>query len=166
MTIPVAALWDRLNVPLLCVVAFGVGTLRLVYDIAESAFVPHMVPRDRLIEANARMEVSYTSAQTGGPAIAGVLVGLFTAPFAIFVDALTYVGSALFVRKVDTVEPPIAPSPPGSIRTEIAEGVRFTLHQPTLRAVLAAQCLASLRIGIAKSIHAAVHAAVGNSPHE
>ena len=136
MTIPVAALWDRLNVPLLCIVAFGVGTLRLVYDIAESALVPHMVPRDRLIEANARMEVSYTSAQTGGPAIAGVLVGLFTAPFAIFVDALSYVGSALFVRKVDTVEPPIAPSPPGSIRTEIAEGVRFTLNQPTLRAIL------------------------------
>ncbi len=143
MSIPVAALWDRLNVPLLCVVGFGVGTLRLVYDIAESALVPHMVPRDQLVEANARMEVSYTSAQTGGPAIAGVLVGLFTAPFAIFVDALSYFGSALFVRRVDTVEPAIAPSPSGSIRTEIREGLDFTVHHTILRPILVTMTVVS-----------------------
>lgn len=136
MTIPVAALWDRLNVPLLCVVAFGVGALTLLYDIAESALVPHLIPRDRLVEGNAKMEVSYTGAQTGGPAIAGVLVGLFTAPFAIFVDALSYLGSAFFVRKIDAVEPPIAPSPPGSVRREIREGLAFTARHAVLRPIL------------------------------
>ena len=136
MSIPAAALWDRLNIPLLCVVAFGVGTATLLYDVAESALVPHMVPRGQLVEANARMEVSYTSAQTGGPAIAGVLVGLFTAPFAILVDAVSYLASAQFIRRVDTVEPPIEPSPQGSVRAEVREGLAFTFAHPTLRAIL------------------------------
>ena len=136
LAIPVAALWDRLNVPLLCVVAFGVGALTLLYDIAEAALMPHVIPRDRLVEGNARMEVSYTSAQTGGPAIAGVLVGAFTAPFAILVDALSYLGSVLFIRKIDTVEPTIVPSPHGLLRAEVAEGLGFTLNHSILRPVL------------------------------
>src|SRR5262249_40175103 len=97
MIIPVAALLDRLNMPMLYVVAFLAGIGSVFFDISYTSFMPALVGREKLVEANSTMEASSAGAQVAGPFLGGILVGLLTAPYAIFVDACSYVVSALLL---------------------------------------------------------------------
>ncbi len=70
------------------------------------------------------------------PGMGGVAVGLFTAPLAIGLDALSFLASALFMRAIRTPErPPVRPAHAPSIGQDIAEGLCLVLRNPLLRAV-------------------------------
>jgi Na+/melibiose symporter-like transporter len=99
--------------------------------------MPTLVGRERLLEANARMEVSSSVAGIVGPGIGGALVQLVTAPVALVVDSLSYVASALFVASVRVVEPaPISDADRASVRADIAQGLRLVAATPILRALV------------------------------
>ena len=49
---------------------------------------------DRVVEGNSKLAASTSLAEIGGPGLAGGLVQVIGAPFAIFVDALSYLVSA------------------------------------------------------------------------
>lgn len=141
--VPAAALAGVLSIWLLYVVAFAAGTLTVVFDISYQAFVPELVARDRLQEGNSRLEISRSAAIVVGPGLGGLLVGVMTAPLAIVVDAISYLGSASFLfglgrrRRPSATPPPGGPSkvrPAGSLRSEMAEGLRYFIAQPLLRA--------------------------------
>jgi MFS family permease len=102
--IPMLAALDRLTMPVLIVLMALVGTLSLAYDAAHQSFVPRLVPRDRLTEANARLMQTESVAQTAVPAIAGVLVQVAGAATAMLVDALSYLASGLLLARVRVVE--------------------------------------------------------------
>jgi MFS family permease len=136
LVIPVAAFWDYVNLPLLLAVVFVVGSFNLLFDVSDGAFIPLVVPRDRLIEGNAKIEASYSSAQTGGPAIGGALVSLLTAPYAIAVTAITLGSSATLLSRIDHEEPKPHVDESQSVRKDIAEGLRFVRHHPLMRPLL------------------------------
>jgi len=124
-------------------VAFVAGTMTVFFDVGYQAFLPELVERDRLTEGNSRLEVSRSTAQVLGPGLAGVLVGAITAPFAILVDAVSYLGSASFIVRIragraasGSSAPAAAAARPG-FRQEIGEGLRYFLANPYLRATAA-----------------------------
>ena len=78
----------------LMILMFAFGTLALTSDAAYQSFLPQLVPRSLLTQANARLQQSDTVAQTTGSAVAGGLVALVTAPVALLVDAVSYFFSA------------------------------------------------------------------------
>ena len=135
LIVPIAAFRDHLNLPLICVVVFFIGTFNLLFDIADGAFIPMVVPRDKLVDGNSKIEASYATAQMGGPAIGGTLVSIFTAPYAILITALTLISSAFLIRKTDIVEPVPHVEHETSVAADIKEGMKFVLHHPTLRRV-------------------------------
>jgi MFS family permease len=136
LIIPFAALLDALSMPLLYVVAFCVGIFTVFFDVSYLSYLPALVGRDRLVEANSKLEASASGAQVIGPFIGGVLVGILTAPFAMLVDACSFVGSAFFLRRIETAEPePEAPAVEQSIWRQIGDGLRYVGHEPTLRAL-------------------------------
>ena len=53
-----------------------------------------------LIEGNTKLSATDSLAEVGGPALAGILVQTLTAPFAIAVNAATYLVSALFLGSI------------------------------------------------------------------
>jgi len=123
----------------LYVVAFAAGTLTVFFDIGYQAFLPELVSRDRLAEGNSRLEVTRSSAQVLGPGVAGVLVGLITAPMAILVDALSYLGSAAFLFRIRSSQPSAPTATTAAVeragfRREIGEGLRYFMRNPYLRA--------------------------------
>ena len=59
------------------------------------------------MDGNSKLEMSQSAAQIAGPGIAGYLVGVLTAPFAILLDAVSFVVSALFVFLIRRPEPPV-----------------------------------------------------------
>ncbi|MCA1217118.1 MFS transporter [Streptomyces sp. 8L] len=93
--VPVAWYLGALNLPLLLVVAFGVGALSLLFDSAMASYVPALVGKDRLLPANSWMQSSVSVADTAGPGLAGVLVQVLGAPLAVAVDALSYLASTV-----------------------------------------------------------------------
>ena len=99
LAIPIATFTGHLSLAIVCVVAFIMGSFNLLFDVSYGAFIPAVVGRDRLAEGNSKIEASYASAQLGGPAIAGALVSLLTAPYAILVTAVTLFTSANFIRQ-------------------------------------------------------------------
>jgi len=143
LSIPAAYLGGVLRLEQLYVVVFVVGCLDSFFNAAYPAYVPSLIGVDRVIEGNSKLAASTSLAEIGGPGLAGALVQLISAPFAIFVDALSYVVSAVSLGLIRTPEPARPPrSTTTHIRREIIEGLLLVRHHPilvplTLRSVIA-----------------------------
>lgn len=123
--VALAAVAGLLSVPVLMILIFAFGTLALTSDAAYQSFLPQLVPRSLLTKANARLQQSDTVAQTTGGAVAGGLVTLVTAPFALLLDAVSYFLSAAVLF---TLERPPAQAPTRSkqkLHRKVAEGLRW-----------------------------------------
>lgn len=104
-SVPVAAAWDALTIGQLFAVAFGTGLATVVFQVAYQTYVPVVVERDDLPEANAKLLGSGSVAQFAGPGIGGLLVQLVRAPFALIADAASYLISAVSLLLMRTPEP-------------------------------------------------------------
>ena len=148
-TIPLAFMAGVLTVAQLYVVGFVVGTLTVFFDIAYQSYLPSIVAREQLQEGNAKLEISRAGAQVVGPGLAGVLIGIVRAPFAVALDAASFVGSALFLFLIRRPEPPPEPRHPGGqagpgMRREIAEGLRYVFGHPYLKNIAACTAMSNL----------------------
>ncbi len=135
--IPLAWAFGVLTFALLLVIVLLFGTASLVNDAASMSFVPRLVPRDRLQRAHARLDSAGAVAETGGPALAGVLIRVLGAPLAVLVDALTYLFSAAMVASLKGVtEPTATRSEKGDARRlalEVRDGARWVYRESGLR---------------------------------
>jgi MFS family permease len=138
-TVPLAYAADALTLWHLYAVVFLVGLCQVFFDVAYQSYLPSLVARDQIIEGNSKLEVSRSAAQVTGPGLAGALVQIFTAPYAVLVDALSFVASGLFLLGIRTQEDPperktAADGSKPSLGTELREGLRFVFDNPNLRA--------------------------------
>jgi predicted MFS family arabinose efflux permease len=134
LSIPLAAALGGLSMGLLYAVAFGVGTLAVVFDVAYQTVFAELVNPGDYVVANSFLVGSRSLSIVGGKSAGGLLVAALTAPVAIVVDALSYLGSALFVGRTPAVDPPPAAKEPGGI----GAGIRFIVRTRLLRTTLGA----------------------------
>ena len=138
------------------VVVFLTGFCTVFFDVAYQSYLPALVERDQIIDGNSKLEISRSAAQLGGPGFAGALVEIFTAPYAVLVDAISFLGSGLFllsIRKPE--EAPVRETVDGrrtSLWTELKEGLRFVLGNPNLRAQAGCTATSNLFSSLAFSI--------------
>jgi MFS family permease len=129
---------DALTLGQLYVVGFLVGVCTVFFDVAYMSYLPALVERNAIIEGNSKLEISRSSAQIAGPGFGGLLVQIFTAPYAILADAASFLGSGAFILRIQKHEPRPETSAAGeeksSVWTELKEGLRFVLSNPNLRA--------------------------------
>jgi MFS family permease len=127
-SIPVVAAIGHLTLAQLYIAGFVTGTLTVFFDVSYQSYLPSLVEREQLVDGNAKLEVSRSAAQIGGPGLGGLLVRAFTAPYAVLADALSYLWSSLFVfwiRRTEVVPERTAESP--SLRRELIDGVKYLL---------------------------------------
>ncbi|MFZ0543961.1 MAG: MFS transporter [Candidatus Promineifilaceae bacterium] len=105
-TIPVFAVLHMLSIEILVIVAFLMGIASIVFEVAMASIIPVVVGRERLMESNALLETSRSTATTVGPALGGVVVDILGPPFALLLDSLSFVCSAFFLRHIDVEKPP------------------------------------------------------------
>jgi MFS family permease len=123
LTVPVAAWLHMLAMPQLYLVAAIAGGLSVLFDIADHAYLPSLIGTAQLVEGNTKLNLTDSVAEIGGPALAGVLVQLLTAPIAIAANAVTYVISALFLSQIAARETVVAPAAEGaSWRRDLSTG--------------------------------------------
>jgi MFS family permease len=136
--VPLLYLLDSLTMTALYGIAFLAGLLTAIFDVAYVVYLPSLVARDKLVEANARLESTYSIALIGGPGLGGLLVQALTAPIAVLVDAVSYLAAAVSVGWIRRPEPPPARvARPASTWAEIGPGMAATLRDPVLRPLAA-----------------------------
>ncbi|MFI0420077.1 MFS transporter [Spongiactinospora sp. 9N601] len=107
--IPVAFVLDVLTIEQLLVVTFVVGVMTVFFEIAYMSYLPSLVDRDRLIDANSKLQASSSVAEVAGPGLAGGLIGLIGAPIVIAIDSASYLISAVALFKLPRDAAPQGP---------------------------------------------------------
>ena len=148
-TIPLAYATGSLQLWWLYLVGFVVGTLSLFFDVAYFSLLPSVVEKEQLVEGNSKLEISQSGASMLGPSVGGVLVQIMTAPVAIVLDALSFVFSAVLLRRIDVVEAPAQPNDSHQrLMSSIREGLTFLWAEPTLRPLAIGSAFFNFGIGI------------------
>jgi predicted MFS family arabinose efflux permease len=143
-SVPLTAAFDLLTFPQLLVAAFGVGTLAVVFDISWATLLVTVVPRRDVVEANSKFSLSRSISFVAGPSLAGFLVQLLTAPVTLLLDALSFIGSALFLGRMRSDGPPVEEDGQESVLRSLRTGLRFVLRDELIRAGLG--CAATINL--------------------
>lgn len=131
-SIPVALWLNHLSFLQLCLVAVSEGTLMTFFSLAETASLPHVVPREQLPAATALNQAIDSSAWTLGPFLGGFLYGLGRAvPFLL--DAISYLCSVLSILLIRVSFQHERPRSTPRIWHEIGEGILWLWREPLQR---------------------------------
>jgi MFS family permease len=133
--VPLAFMANVLTIELLFAIAFLVGTLSVVFDLAWNIFFVAITRRDQYVQANSLLSGSRSMSFVAGPALGGVLIQVLSAPITLVLDALSFLGSAFFLSRIRATEPPIARQP-GTVREQLRDGLTFIARDPIIRGVL------------------------------
>lgn len=137
LTVPLAAWTGLLSMPQLYVVAALVGASGVVFAIADHAYLPSLIPKDRLLEGNSKLGVTESVAEIGGPALAGLLFQVLTAPIAMLVNAGTYLVSGVLLAFIRQPEPPPEPTAkPRHVLEDLQTGLLAVWREPLIRPLL------------------------------
>ncbi|MER6005395.1 MFS transporter [Nonomuraea angiospora] len=138
LSIPIAAFSGLLTFAHLCVAALGNAAGQIASSGAAQAHLKALVPAERLMSANSRLESTRWLSVLVGPSLAGPLIGVLSAVGALIVDAVSFVVSAWSIRSLRTPEPPPpARGPSPSRRAELFAGWGFVRGHPVLRRMFA-----------------------------
>lgn len=154
LSVPLAAWFRLLTMEQLYSVGMLVGGANALFDISDHAYLPHLIAREELLEGNTKLSTTESLAEVGGPALAGILVQSLTAPFAIAVNAATYVISALFLKSIATKEhrqehPKIRPT----LLSDLGRGYAAMAHEPVLRPLLVMNIVSPLFGGVFSALY-------------
>jgi len=162
LSLPVGALidrWDRRRVMILCDVgralaaasipiAMGLGVLTLwqiyaatliegslfvLFNIAEVAALPRIVPAHLLPQAAAQNEAGFGVANIVGPSFGTMLYQAFGRSVPFIADAASYVVSVASLLRIRTAFRTAPPATKRNLHVEIAEGLRWVWHNPLIR---------------------------------
>ncbi|MDT4936041.1 MAG: hypothetical protein QOK11_3933 [Pseudonocardiales bacterium] len=121
------------NVAVLYAIAFALGVTETVYDSAVRAILPQVVDNDRLDTANGLLTVEETLGQTflGAPLGSLLFAAAAAAPFLI--NATGFAVAAMLLLSLRGNYRPARAEAPTSLRSDIAEGVRWLTGHELLR---------------------------------
>jgi MFS family permease len=134
-SIPLAHLFGALSIGQLYVVALLTGISTVFFDVAYQSYLPELVGTEALVEGNAKLQGSESVSQIAGPSAGGVLISAISAPYAVLVDALSFVWSAGWVATIKARPPKPERTPDRHLGQEIRQGLRFVLGNKLLRAI-------------------------------
>jgi ENTS family enterobactin (siderophore) exporter len=135
--IPISVWLDGPTLALVLAVTAPINVLRVLWLAAYTAAVPGLVGREQVARANAIFEAVFNVGWIVGPALAGFLAASIGPGATIAIDALTFLvsaGALLLVRRPLRAE---ARARETHLLEDVREGIRFVVHHPALRAVIA-----------------------------
>jgi len=147
-SIPVAFLLNLLTLEQLYFVALLTGIFTVFFDVSYQSYLPALVDRPNLIEGNTKLEITRSTAQVAGPAVAGFLIQWIGGARAVAVDALSFLLSAIALASIKKPEPEPKPSTASGTSgfiPEMREGIEVVIRNPILWRIAA--CTATTNLG-------------------
>jgi Na+/melibiose symporter-like transporter len=137
--IPISVWAGFASIELLCATIFCAATLTVLYQVADFALLPSLVPKAMLVDANGKITATQAANEIGGRGLGGLLVQAVSAPVAIVANALGFLVSALSLRRIRV--PAELPGDTAAIESsgsgrEIVEGLRIALGNRYIRPLL------------------------------
>jgi MFS family permease len=155
-SVPVAALFGRVSLWQLYVVLAVVGCGTVFFGVADMSYLPSMLTRDQLVDANGKLNAAETAADVAGPALGALLAGAITAARAIAVDAVSYVVSAATMLLMRAPDPRPEPHQAAQLTVAFHEamtvGIRYVWRDRALRAISCCAATANLGMSFVSSI--------------
>jgi MFS family permease len=139
-SVPAAAALHALTITQLYVVAVLTGVMSLLNETASQTMLPALVSRADLIRANSAALLNVNLASTVGPSVAGLLVQVLTAPFAILIDAASYVVSTVTAY---LIREPSRPPAPDRAEVKLLAGLHVLFGHRVLRPLVTSAALAA-----------------------
>jgi predicted MFS family arabinose efflux permease len=139
--VPLAAAAGLLSVWWIYGAIFASATLGIFFQAAQFAAIPSLVERDELVAANGRIQASFSAATVLGPLVAGALLAFIPIEDLLYVDAATFLVSALTLSLIARPFNAAREAVRTSIRADIMEGLRYVLRHPVLRNISAMMAL-------------------------
>lgn len=154
-----AAFGGWLRMTHLYAVGFLVGALTVLFNIAYRAYVPGLVSRARLVEANSKLSSTESLAEIASPGLGGLLAQFIGAPLTLAVDALSFLVSALFIGGIHSAEQKGDAGADGdadatTVWRDIQNGLDLLWRSPTLRALTASAAVRSFFGGFYAALYA------------
>jgi len=125
-------------------VALVVGIATVFFDVSYQSIVPSLVRPEQIAEANGKLESTQQLAGLSGPAVAGWLVGLITAPLAILTTVGTYVASMVALLGTRDHEERRTPEDRAPLHREIGEGLAWVFGNRFLRRIVGTTGISNL----------------------
>jgi MFS family permease len=145
ISVPIAFVLDVLTVGHLYVLALAFGIAWPFWYSAWAAFLPSVVERDQLVEANSKLMLIFSSTGITGPGLGGILIGLMRAPFLRVIDAVSFVVSIAFLAGIRARESRADDAEEaGSVVRRIVHGLRVTFVDPMQRAITVPRAILDL----------------------
>jgi MFS family permease len=145
-SIPLAAVLHQLTLERLYAVALLSGIFSVANSVTFESYLPSLVTRSDLVEANSRIQVTSATTDVAGPPLGGLLIQTLGPALAIAADVLSYLFSAaalLSIRTVEAVRPKAEVGRP-TFYSELVEGLRVTLGNPILATLAGCSMTANL----------------------
>lgn len=142
--VPVAFVIGGLTMPVLYGAALMLGLGGVLFDSASATFFVRLVRKDQYLSANSALSTTTGVASVGGPAVAGGLIQVLGAPYALVADAASFIVSAVAVASVRVGQADVEVQRPEPFRRRLALGVTYLSRHPILRASLFASATMNL----------------------
>jgi MFS family permease len=133
--VPLAVLCGWMHLGVLYLVMFVMGSFKVVFEMAYQTYIPEIVERGKLVNANSKIMMSYALGQSTGPGLGGLMVELLGAPMAVLADASTYFLSAICLFKIKHQEVRVRHRRE-NILQQIAGGFRYVGEERHIRSLL------------------------------
>jgi Transmembrane secretion effector len=150
LTVPAAAWLGSLSMGQIYAVAALTCAATTLFQIADKAYLPALIGRNRLVDGNAKLEATEAIAEITGPGLGGLLVQAITAPVAIAFDAISFLVSALLLGAIRRVEVPAAADIDGhrpNLIHDLRVGLRACVLHPSVRPVFLVEAVSAFLNG-------------------
>ncbi|WP_078600096.1 MFS transporter [Streptomyces violens] len=134
-SLPLAWVTGGLTISHLYVAAVLKGIFDVVFQLAYQAYLPQLLPREDLVDGNAKTQLSRSVALIFGRSAGGGLVALLGAARSITADAFSYLAAGIFLMFVRFREPAQQAHTRGLKATlaDLRGGVKMTFGNRLLR---------------------------------
>ncbi len=147
-SVPLAWALRVLTMPQLYLVAISTGILNVFFDVAHQSYLPSLIHREHLIEGNSKLQAVASVGVIAGPALGGFAIQLLTAPIAVAIDAVSFLGSAWFISRIRKREDPLDARRSAKLTNDVIEGVRFVFADRLFRAIAMSTAVACVFNGV------------------
>ncbi|HEY3879228.1 MAG TPA: MFS transporter [Trebonia sp.] len=130
-TIPLCYALHMLTLVQICVVTFAAGALSVLFTVSDGTLFVSIVEPEEYVDGQSLIYGSRALSFLGGPSVGGLLVQALSGPYAVILDALSFLGSAFQLGTIRPAEPPAADGADG-----LTAGLRFIARSPIVRASL------------------------------
>lgn len=130
-SIPVAWWLDGLTFGHLLLTALVTSLASVLFDIANSTFLPALVSKEELTARNSLISGTEAVTQTGAPSVSGLLIKVMGAVNVLVIDCVTYLISAVVLWTLPERRPKALPQVP--VGALIREGCAFVMRHPVMR---------------------------------